>query len=176
MKGLTILPLVLVTVTAATAEIEKTSVITKKGIQLYCWPKINTPSGWVQYKDMSQENGCNMLGPKGSTFDDAPAIIYSRAFYLPNQKARGTVAQFIQEDQAEMKTGMPGAPAKEIEATSTKTSKLRTFSLVLKGKTYEQVCYGIEGPYRILFCISAKSASDLNKALPVFHRILASYQ
>jgi hypothetical protein len=175
MKAISLLALALVSATFASAEIEKTSVITKKGIELFWWPKIYTPTGWARFQEESQSNGCNMLGPMGSNFDDAPAIIYSRAFYLPNKTERGTIAQFIQEDQAEMKQHMRGAIVREIEATPTKNYKIRTFSVTLSGKAYEQVCYGIEGQYRILFCVSAKSEKDLKKALPVFREILAKY-
>ena len=160
----------------ATAEIEKTSVMTSNGMKLFWWPRLSIPNGWDRFTDVSHENGCNMLGPKGSTFDNAPAVIYSRAFYLPSKKERGTVQQFIQEDLEEMKDGMPGAIVKEIAPTSTHATKLRTFSVVKTGKTYEQVCYGIEGPYRILFCVSAKSEAILKKTLPVFQATMAKYK
>jgi hypothetical protein len=162
---------------AACAEIVKTAVPTDHGLDLYWWPKVAIPKGWVHDETRSQETSSNVLTPKGQTFAGAPAIIYCRAFYEPNKKKRGTLEAYIKGDIAQTKEEKQRVVVKELAPIKTADGRiLRVYSFYDPRVSYDQIAYGREGAYTLLFAMSAKTESDLKANQAAFQTMLAKYR
>jgi hypothetical protein len=158
----------------AIAEIEKRGAMGDHGINLFWWPKLSVPTGWVQDLGASEDHHINVLHAKGATYDNAPAVIYGRASYEPDKKKRGTLKDYIKNDIEEMKRHRSEVNIAKLPPTKTLHGSLQTYSFN-PPRDYERVCYGQEGDYWIVFVINAQSERALRKHLPIFNAVLARY-
>jgi hypothetical protein len=65
----------------ANAEVEKFMQLGDGQLRPYFRLKFTPPEGWVQDAKATQENGIPIYLPKGKTFGDAPALMYTRVSY-----------------------------------------------------------------------------------------------
>ena len=113
-------------------EIEKSSVVTDEGIQLFWWPKIPALEGWHQDLDHSRLYGANALAPLGKTFADAETVMYAKALYKPREASK-TVAELINSDRADFESTNPGIRISEVSVIATGDGKrLRSFTFFPK--------------------------------------------
>lgn len=168
----------LVLFATAAAKIHKEGRMTDHGIHLYWWPELRVPKGWVHDEDDSLDLTSNVLIPKGATFQNAPSLIYARAFYVPDEKkSERHLRSFIRDDQAPYRRKIKTFRVAEIKP-GWKTADgriLRTFRLSYIG-TQEVVCYGSEGDYWLVFVITSKSSSALDRDLPTFREVVEAYR
>src|SRR5258708_18741350 len=71
----------------ASAEVEKFMQLGDGQLRPYFRLKFTPPEGWVQDAKASQENGVPIYVPKGTTFGDAPALIYIRVSYNSDKRS-----------------------------------------------------------------------------------------
>lgn len=162
----------------ARAEIEKTGEPCETGICLHWWPKLAPPKGWHQDRGSSLKYESNALAPDGSSFSDAEAVIYARALSKPGTPKTLSVAMLIEEDKSEVHSQDPDMAIKPVEAIVTADGrKLPAFTFVSAVQdTWEQVAYGEEGEYYLIFTLSARNEAAYQRALPAYLKLVRSYR
>jgi hypothetical protein len=172
----------------ASGEIVKQAVIDCAGkkVCFYWWPKLPALEGWHsdQHVNLTQggENGFNVLIPDGSTFGDAPAIIYAKAVYRERydeeHHAKSTLDSFIQDDKTDFQEH--GKDTKVAGTAALKTADgqvLKTFTYFRPAaKTWECVAYGTEDDQYLTFVIAARSLASYRNTLPIFQKLISQYR
>jgi hypothetical protein len=82
----------------ASAEIYKEATPTDTGFDFVWWPIVTVPHGWLHDDGASHAQHVNALIPKGTTFANAPAVIYAEAVYKPRMPDTKSLTQFIADD------------------------------------------------------------------------------
>ena len=160
------------------AEIEKIATTGSQGIDFFWWPKLEAVSGWHHERGPSLNYGANALAPDGHTFGDAETVIYARAIYKPRAPEAESLAIFIERDHRDF---AKNSPAIQIEEASTLTTgdgkKLRSFTFTPTADgNWEQVAYGEEGDFYLVFTVSSRTSSGLQAALPTYLKLVAQYK
>ena len=160
----------------AHAEIEKTASLNCKGLCLHWWPKLSTVDGWHQDKAQSERANINAQVPDGSTFDNAETVIYAKAVYKPTDPADRSLTQLIQSDQVEFHKS--GVSIAEIPGMQTADGQqLQTFTYSPTGQgSWEQVSYGEEGDYYLIFVVSSHTRQGLDHSIDVFRKFVRAYR
>lgn len=170
--------IVLLSLAARAAEIEKVAQICDVGICLYWWPKLPTIKGWHQDKEASMEYGADALAPDGFAFSNAVVVIYGTASYKPRNPQAKSLQMFIASDQQHFLASEPGVEIREVKPLATGDGKLMqsfTFSPKSNGN-WEQVAYGEEGQYYLTFVLSARSRSAFQSAESTYREMIARYK
>jgi hypothetical protein len=165
------------------AEIFKLAVPTDRGIQLYWWPQLQAPKGWVHDEETSRSTGSNIFVPKGQSFAEAPAVIYGRALYKPDTPETRSLDALISDDKHDFQKHLPGISIRPLPDLKTGDGRsLRRFSYspprsagVAEG-SWEQTAYGEEGDFYLIFVVSAHTETALTKAVPAFNALIANYK
>ncbi len=71
----------------ASAEVEKFMQMGDGELRPYFRLKFTPPQGWAQDAKATQENGLPIYVPKGTSFGDAPALMYIRVSYNSDKRA-----------------------------------------------------------------------------------------
>jgi len=165
------------TTPCAHAEIFKLAVPSDDGISLVWWPIVTTPPGWTHDEEASRYFAVNMLIPRGTSFADAPVVMYAKASYKPRTPDTHTVAELIQQDITEHKANVSGVVAtalQPIRSGDGKALPYYRFSPPGDG-AFELVAYGEEGDYFLLFVVSAQSEAALTEASRKFETMISRY-
>ena len=173
-----VIAIALVAPAAAHARIEKNATLTKTGIRLFWWPALGTVKGWHHDSDASYLGSINAEVPDGFTFSNAEAVIYAKAIYKPRQPETKTLAMLIKEDQAEFldhDRTMEITQVSPLKTADGRTLETYTFFPREKGE-WEEVSYGEEGDYYLVFVISSQTKTGFEKALPAFKEFIGEYQ
>jgi hypothetical protein len=72
---------------SASAEVEKFMQLGDGELRPYFRLKFTPPQGWMQDAKATQENGLPIYVPKGTTFGDAPALMYIRVSYNSDKRS-----------------------------------------------------------------------------------------
>ena len=168
----------LVLPTATVAEIYKLAVPTDNGLQLYWWPILPVPAGWVHDEDASRSSGVNMLIPLGKTFAGAPAVIYARADYKPRLPDIHSLAEYVANDRTELAKESATTVISKLPDVKTGDGRpLQVISYVIPSRhQWEVAAYGEEGDFFLLITLSASSEAGFNDARTVFYGMLAKYK
>lgn len=163
---------------AAQAEIEKTALPCDTGLCLYWWPKLPPLKGWHQDMGQSYHYGINALAPDGSSFAIAEAVIYAKASYKPRIPDTKTLEMFIADDRKKFLDSVPDITIKEVNGLiSGDGEKLRSFTFFPKEKgNWEQVAYGEEGEYYLVFTLSSHSKEAFDKIQSAYRDLIAHYK
>jgi hypothetical protein len=178
MKLLLLLMTLLGSSFTAIAEIEKGGSPCDTGLCLYWWPKLPAISGWHHEAEASQQNSFNALAPDGSTFENAETVMYAVALYKPNMPETGSLDALIAEDKEKFIEHSAAASIDETKPIATGDGqKLRSFTFFPKSEgNWEQVSYGEEGDYYLIFTVSSQTKSGYEKALHSYEAMLRGYK
>jgi len=172
--------LIVVSLFAATAgaEIEKNAVMCDTGICLYWWPKLPELKGWHQDKDQSYNYGVNALAPDGASFAKAEAVMYAVANYKPRMPEVKSIDTLIANDKKEFLASNSGLTISECKELATGDGrKLRSLTFFPKSKgNWEQVSYGEEDDFYLVFTLSARSKEGFDKAQGAYGELIARYK
>ena len=164
--------------TIAHAEIEKIAQTSEKGICLAWWPKMHPVKGWHHEQDPSIANGINIQVPDGFTYSDAETVIYAAALYKPRNPETTSLEMLINDDKEEFIKKWPGIKISEENPIVTEDgNKLKSYTFFPTEKgNWEQVSYGEEGDFYLIFTISSRSYEGFTKALGVYRRYIGQYK
>jgi hypothetical protein len=159
-------------------EIEKVGQVCEKGMCLAWWPKLEPAAGWHHERGPSFQNGVNVQVPDGFMFTNAETVIYAKAAYKPRIPETTSLAAFINNDKDEFRKDDPSVVITEVAALKTNDGKLfGTYTFFPKAKgNWEEVSYGEEGEYYLIFTISSRSHAGFLGSLPVFEKYIAQYK
>lgn len=160
------------------AEIEKRAEICETGICLYWWPKLPPLKGWHQDQGSSVKYGVNALAPDGSSFSNASAVIYAKADYKPRMPHTDSLEKLIADDQKTFRSEFPAIVITETDGLLTADGKkMRTFTFFPKATgEWEEVSYGEEGDFYLIFTLSAHSRAAFDKALSAYRDLVGRYK
>jgi hypothetical protein len=162
----------------AVPEIEKVGQVCEQGVCLAWWPKLVSAPGWHHERAASFQNGVNVQVPDGLMFSNAETVIYAKAAYKARIPEAISLAAFIKNDQNEFRKDDPSIAITEVTPLKTKDGKaFASYTFFPKDKgNWEEVSYGEEGEYYLIFTISSRSHAGLLGALPVFEQYIALYK
>jgi hypothetical protein len=152
------------------AEIEKVGEICEAGICLYWWPRLSPAKGWHHERGPSYANSANIQVPNGFTFSNAETVIYAKALYKPRVPDTTSLEILIRSDKDEFISRDPSIVVSEVESLKTGDGKsLKSFTFFPKSKgNWEQVSYGEEGDFYLIFTISSRTREGFTKGLEVY--------
>ena len=160
------------------AEIEKLSRGCNSGFCLYWWPKLTSVKGWHQERESSYANSANIQVPDGSTFSDAETVIYASALYKPRVPETTSLEMLLNNDKNKFLSHDPGMVITEVAPLETGDGKLLksyTFFPQKKGD-WEQVSYGEEGDFFLIFTISSRTQEGFAKTLEIYRQYISQYK
>jgi hypothetical protein len=163
--------------TIAHAEIEKTATICEQGICPSWWPKLPVIKGWQQDKEQSVKANLNAQAPVDSNFVEAETIIYANAVYKSSEPNVTTLQKFIDDDILRFKAEFKDVEIKNVSSIKTANGialKSLTF-FPNKVGNWEQVSYGEEGEYYLVFTISSRSKISFDKYVGDYHLFVNGY-
>ena len=164
--------------TCAQAEIEKIALPSPCGFRFLWWPKLPAIPLWHQDKEQSYANAINALAPDGTTFKNAESVMYARAIYKPSRPELRSLSALIAHDKDQFKQEFPGLMIKEAATITTGDGQLvRTIKFSpTKSGNWEQVSYGEEDDYYLIFTLSSRSAAGFEAALGDYELLIATYK
>jgi hypothetical protein len=162
----------------AFAEIEKVGQVCETGICLAWWPKLVPAKGWHHEPRWSFANGINIQVPDGFTFSNAETVIYAKAAYKPRIPETTSLEMFIQSDKDDFLKRDPGILIVEVTPLKTADGKtLRSFTFFPKSKgNWEQVSYGEEGDFYLIFTISSRSRTGFLDSFEIYEQYINHYK
>lgn len=163
---------------SAGAEIEKNALVCETGVCLYWWPKLPELKGWHQDKDQSFNYGVNALAPDGASFANAEAVMYAVANYKPRMPEVKSIEILIANDKKEFLDSDSSLTISECKGLTTGDGqRLRSFTFFPKSKgNWEQVSYGEEGDFFLIFTLSARSKEGFDKSQDAYRELIARYK
>lgn len=162
----------------AAPEIERVGRVCGNGVCPAWWPKLEHVEGWHHDDDASFANNANVQVPDGFTFSTAQTVIYARALYKPRSPETTSLKVLIQDDRARFLKQEPSIEIVKQTPLKTKDGNaLETYTFFPKGAgDWEEVSYGEEGAFYLIFTISSRSRPDFLVALPIYRQYLAQYK
>jgi hypothetical protein len=162
----------------ANAEIEKFSRICEKGICFYWWPKLASVKGWHQELESNYAISANVQVPNGFTFSNAETVIYAKALYKLRTPETKSLEMLIKDDKDTFISRDPGIVITEAEPLETKDGKLfKSYTFFPRSKgNWEQVCYGEESDFYLIFTISSRTQEGFNKTVDAFKQYIKQYE
>jgi hypothetical protein len=162
----------------ANSEIYKLAVPSDKGFELYWWPVMQPIAGWNHDEGASRANHVNAFVPNGSSFSDAPAVMYARAMYKPRTPDTKSLNQLIADDRKQFEQDFPGIRIAELAPISGSSgSKFRCLSFTPSGAgSWEHVAYAEEGEFYLIFTVSSTSEAALVRAQRDFEKWVSAYK
>jgi len=163
---------------SALPEIERVGQTCEKGICLAWWPKLEPVKGWHHERGPSFANGVNVQVPDGFTFSNAETVIYAKASYKPRIPETTSLEILIKDDKDDFLKDDPSIEITKVPPLKTKGGKaLETYTFFPKVKgNWEEVSYGEEGDFYLVFTISSRSRAGFLAALPIYEQYIAQYK
>jgi len=170
--------IVILTSLPAGAEVEKSAELCDVGICLHWWPKLPPLKGWHHELGASKEYGVNALAPDGYAFSNAEAVIYAKAAYKPRVPETKSLEMLISSDKAEFLANDASIVISEVDPVETGDGRsLPSFTFFPKGKgNWEQVSYGEEGDFYLVFTISSRTKAGFEKAIGSYKKLIGFYK
>ncbi|MGZ8984688.1 MAG: hypothetical protein ACXW11_12205 [Methylotenera sp.] len=163
---------------ASHGEIEKIATVCDAAICFNWWPKLSVIEGWHQDKQQSFNFKANAQAPNGYTFSDAETVIYAKAIYKPREPELTSLEGLIERDISDFKKQDPTIKidkTSEIQTKNNTSLKSYTFFLSQNGN-WEQVSYGEEGEFYLIFTISSRSKQGFDKFYQDYKRFINEYE
>ena len=164
--------------TAASAEMEKLAVPCGQKVCFYWWPKLAPVKGWHHDRQHSFYYGANAQAPDGHTFANAESVIYARALYKPRSPETKSLEDLIGRDKKDSLSRDPNivyAEAGPLKTGDGRTLKSFTF-FPRKGGNWEQVSYGEEDDFYLIFTVSSKTQEGFTKAAEDYRTFIRQYK
>lgn len=173
-----LLGMVLAVSATASAKIKKIAIPCKTGMCLYWWPELAPVQGWHHDQGASLMYGINAEAPDGYTFSNAVAVIYAKAMYKPRLPQTKSLKVLIDNDKAKFLSRDPKMQIAEVKSLRTADGRVLqsyTFSPAKEGN-WEEVSYGEEGDFYLLFVISSRTKKGLEKGLDAYKEFISQYK
>ena len=167
---------------SASAEIKKIALICNGTICPVFLPELPLPKGWRLDQQMSDENKIQLLVPANSSYAEAPAIIYGKAFYnrekltidsrveTSNRHWRDSVKDARIERLADI-ARIKGGSIFQIHQYINPSESQQAAELVAFGEDTDK-----EGNlYGVQIVLSARDLAALTDSKPVFLELLRNY-
>ncbi len=161
------------------AEIKKTVIPVGKCGRMcfYWWPVLPKVEGWHQDIKGSYEFAANTQAPDKFTFANSETVIYAKALYKPRIPKISNIYELIDDDRSRFEKDAELTINKINSTITADGQKLLTYSFYPKGKgNWEHVSYGEEGDFFLVFTISSRTKSGLEKNLPVYNEFIEKYK
>ena len=161
------------------AEIKKTVIPGEKcgGMCFYWWPVLPSVEGWRQDIEASYKFSANTQAPNKFNFKNSETVIYAKALYKPRMPKIHNIYELIENDHSQFKDGAELNINKISSITTADGQKLLTYSFYPKEEgNWEHVSYGEEGDFFLVFTISSRTKSGLEKNLPAYNEFITKYQ
>lgn len=157
---------------------EKIASPCESGFCFHWWPKLPLVEGWHHDPDNSMNFSFNAQAPDGKTFGDAETVIYANAPYKPRIPEVKSLQQFIENDRQDFTQSDPKIKIEEVEPLVTADGqKLRSYVFSPSGPgNWEQVSYGEEGEFYLVFVLSSKTKLGLFKARADYEKFITRYK
>ena len=177
-RAFLILLLVFLVSTTARAEMERIATPCETGFCFHWWPKLIEIKGWHHDREHSLHYSFNAQAPDGKTFANAETVIYANAPFKPRMPETKNLQLLIQDDQNKFKSDFQGVVIGEAEPLVTGDGqKLRSFTYYpTKSGSWEQVSYGEEGEFYLVFTISSRTKKGLDEALKYYKQLINAYK
>lgn len=159
------------------AGVERVATVCESGICFHWWPQVKVPAGWAHDNDHSLHYNFNALAPEGRSFADAEAVMYANAIYRPSVPEAKTLQEFIDNDHANFRRDSPDIAiemAPELRTSDGKTVHSWTLSPKSQGQ-WERVAYFEEGEYIMVFVISSRTSTGLQREMSSFEHLVTGY-
>jgi hypothetical protein len=179
MRAAHLVPVLLILALPAGAEIEKYAVPCEQRLCFYWWPKLPSIQGWEQDRGYSFHYRVNALVPKGSSFANANTVMYAKAVYKPREPEATSLSVLIENDRRDFIKDVPSVKIEEVEPLATGDGmKLRSliFTPPASGGNWEQVSYGEEGDFYLIFTVSSRSAEGFAASRAVYGSLISHYK
>jgi hypothetical protein len=163
---------------SANAEIEKIAVPCEGKLSFYWWPELTAVQGWHQDREHSYMYGANAQAPDGFTFGNAETVIYAKALYKPRIPKTESLEVFIKDDKEQFLSRDPNIVVSEVEPLITGDGQtLKSFTFFPKREgNWEQVSYGEEGEFYLVFTVSSRTKEGLTKVLGAYRQFISQYK
>jgi len=140
--------------------------------------KVVPPKGWHQDQDASYDICGNTLVPDGFTFENAESIMYVRALYKPRMPETKSLNKLIADDKKEFLQEKPDIVIADVGVINAADGKkFRSFTFFPKNKgDWEQVAYGEEGDFYLIFTLSSKKKKGFDKTQGIFTNLILGYK
>lgn len=177
-KTITLLVIWFACMPPAHAKIEKLSVRCASGLCLHWWPKLQAAKAWHHDHNNSIRYSVNAQVPDGSTFANAESVIYAKALYRPRIPETESLEALITDDRKEFLSRDPQTLVTEVTPlTTVDGKKLQSFTFFSAQQgTWEQVSYGEESEYYLIFTLSARSQDGFLHALDTYKELVIRYK
>ena len=158
-------------------EIEKFASTCETSVCFHWWPKLPLISGWHHDKEQSFNYSVNAQAPDGFTFANAETVIYAEAIYKPRKPELKSIQELIEKDNKDFKVQDPSIKITSLAEIKTKDKiPLKSFGFIPKQKgNWEQVTYGEEGEFYLIFTISSRSKEGYEKSINDYKRFINEY-
>jgi len=163
---------------AANAEIEKLAVPCGQQICFYWWPKLAAVKGWHHDREHSFYYSANAQAPDGTTFADAESVIYAKALYKPRIPETKSLEDLIDRDKKAFLSRDPHIVYAEAEPPVTSDGRtLKSFTFFPgKAGSWEQVSYGEEDDFYLIFTVSSRTKEGFAKAAEDYRTFIRQYK
>jgi hypothetical protein len=162
----------------ALPEIEKVGRVCGSGICPAWWPKLEPVKGWHHEDAASFANNANVQVSDGFTFSNSETVIYARALYKPRSPEATSLDVLIKNDRDEFLKEDASKEIAKISPLKTKDGKaLETYTFFPKATgNWEEVSYGEEGDFYLVFTISSRSHAGFLASRSVYEQYIAQYR
>jgi hypothetical protein len=176
--AISIVVVLLVLSVSANAEVEKIAVPSEGKFSFYWWPELTSVQGWHHDREHSYMYSANAQAPDGSTFDDAEAVIYAKALYKPRIPKTESLEMLIKDDKEQFLSRDRSLTVSEVDPLVTGDGQvLKSFTFFPNGKgNWEQVSYGEEGEFYLVFAVSSRTKEGFTKALGAYKQFISQYK
>jgi hypothetical protein len=163
---------------SANAEIEKVALPCQQGLCFYWWPKLVAVNGWHHDRDHSYHYSVNAQAPDGYTFANAESVIYAKALYKPRIPKTTSLEMLIKDDKDRFVSSDPHLVVSEVDPLVTGDGQiLKSITFFPKEKgNWEQVSYGEEGEFYLIFALSSRTKEGFTKALGTYKKFINQYK
>ncbi len=165
--------------TQSYAEIKKTVIPGEEcgSMCFHWWPVLPAVKGWHQDIEGSYKFSANTQAPNKFTFANAETVIYAKALYKPRMPKIHNIYELIENDHSQFNDKAELNINKVNSITTADGQDLLTYSFYPKAKgNWEHVSYGEEGDFFLVFTISSRTKSGLEKNLPVYNEFITKYK
>ncbi len=159
------------------ADIYKLALPSDSGLKFYWWPNLPEVSGWHHDRDHSIHYGANAQAPDGYTFSNAETVIYASAIFKPRVPDIENLKHFIKNDHVKFKHNANLTIKKADPMVTGDGFEFESFTFfpVDKGN-WEQVAYGEEGDYYLVFTVSSRSNEGYKKSWVAYEQFIKNYK
>lgn len=172
-----LLPILLLLPAFAQADILRLAIQQGNKVEVYTWPVLPQVDGWHHDRKNSLHFRSNAQAPDGANFMDAETVIYAKAIFKPSVPYLHDVDDLIGNDRAQYSTGGKVRIAEAPPLMTANGSELRSLTFTPVGEgLWEQVAYGEEGDFFLLFTISSRSKSGFEESWRAFESFITNYE